>query len=102
MKKGILIVVILMLLILIGLFIIGFIDHSKTRTFIEYPLNLPEVTNRCNNYCIQYETYPAIELKEIFCNNKFNVDLNGNEKIDSNEKGLTCPNLNITCSVFSC
>ncbi|MFA5176288.1 MAG: hypothetical protein WC413_03475 [Candidatus Nanoarchaeia archaeon] len=96
-------IIVIIVLVIVAIFFTGGMASLTTKIkalFGSQLTDVPEATNRCNNYCMQYENNPITAYRDNFCNQKFNVDLNGNGNIGSDEKGLTCKKLGMSCPVI--
>lgn len=94
-------IIVIIVLVIVAIFFTGGMASLTTKIsnlFGSQLTDIPEVTTRCNNYCTNYDLNKLTTLAEQFCNEKFDVDMNGNGKIEvATEKGKTCKSLGISC-----
>lgn len=108
-------ILVVLVLVVVAVFFTGGMSSLTQRIsgiFTGQLTDLGEAKASCEAFCSNYQLavsnnddFIAGQMKNNFCiNKKFNVDLNGNGKLDAEEKDLTCssststsPNLRINC-----
>ncbi|MBS3155317.1 hypothetical protein J4404_02360 [Candidatus Woesearchaeota archaeon] len=57
-------------------------------------MDLAEVINLCNTYCVGSQN--------LYCDKTFDLDINGDGVITSDEKSKTCKDLGVSCNIINC
>src|SRR3989344_5998893 len=112
-------ILVVLVLVVVAVFFTGGMSSLTQRissVFTGQLTGWSEAKASCESFCSNYQLAVSSnndiitkKMKQNFCTNKFNVDLNGNGKLDGDEKDLTCSaasstssNLGINCQGLTC
>ncbi|MBU0930266.1 MAG: hypothetical protein KJ623_04300 [Nanoarchaeota archaeon] len=102
-------ILVVIVLVIVALFFTGGMASLTKRIsgiFGAQLTDVPEMTTRCNSYCLRYQDSGSPTLQNIyqnsFCTDTNDIDINGDGKIGTGETDLTCAGLGIRCEAFTC
>lgn len=103
-------ILVVIVLVIVALFFTGGMASLTKRIsgiFGAQLTDVPEMTSRCNSYCLRYQensNSPILSntFQNNFCTDKNDVDINGDGKIGTGETELTCAGIGIRCEAITC
>ena len=109
MNTIIITILVVIVLVIVALFFTGGMASmtNKIKSFFGAQLTgLQEANARCNSFCTSVQSTTSTiligKITENFCEDEFNVDINGNGIYDQDEAKVTCNSLGIECEAINC